>query len=253
MLLSSTEGIVERAVLIGAPVSVKDELWKTAGKVWVGWFWAFLENCKKLFPWLDLKRVITLAPEHFLCKKSANFNHMYLKNKTHTHSTGTQSLGQCQLFAWLHHSPWPSFLADGCWESCELWMCTPITTGLSVSLSVRGKRSRITQFVLTFKTATHDWNMSTHTVHDLINALFLMQPAHARFGWHPGRPCPRSWKRKCAWHIQLSNVNLFIYAALCLIMLLDSQVDATELVVEHSSYLTLLQRILGQLELNNTY
>jgi hypothetical protein len=29
-----TEGIVERAVLIGAPVSVNDELWGPARKVW---------------------------------------------------------------------------------------------------------------------------------------------------------------------------------------------------------------------------
>lgn len=45
----------------------------------------------------------------------------------------------------------------------------------------------------------------------------------------------------------------FLYTAKNSIIFLNSQVDASELIVGHSSYLTLVNQILDQLELNTYY
>jgi len=83
----------------------------------------------------------------------------------------------------------------------------------------------------------------------------LTQPVHTRFGRHPGRTCPWSRKRKCSWHptCSLTSTTLSLTTPVLLESLLDEQVDVTELVVGHSSYLSLLEKILDHLELNTYY
>lgn len=76
-----------------------------------------------------------------------------------------------------------------------------------------------------------------------------MQSTHARIGWDTGRRCPRCRKRKRADHLDSSSVGLVLVYNFVQFL----QVDVTELVDGHSSYLSAAQLILEHLELNTYY
>ena len=144
----------------------------------------------------------------------------------------------------------PSRLLCCRWFQEDLSMCTREMTGFSVLLSEQGKVVNKIGLIL-------DWIAIVGTVlmffFSVINSL--MQSAHPRISWHPGHWC--AWCRECKYadewwpFLRLWSTLLTFY---CLHNLLyNLQVDVTELVDGHSSYLSAAQQILEHLELNTYY